>query len=591
MNGPSSWSLPNGATYDTTVSRNPGSGSIRIGPSQHVISGTIAVVPGKTYTIACYMKSGSWPPAMFTLFLQIVTSGGGWVRNGNGSRQSNSQPDEWEECVILFTPGAGEEYMKVTCYGWPDSPDPSSPMWIDEVYVGEEMGFEQPPAQKTGFDGSHVRVDDLGNFEVKKNGQWEPFFPLCMFTSQSRPDWTFYSAQGFNVDIWATVASLVQRAKDAVSTFNPDGMMSGFQMAQYTAPYGWAYGDTNDLRDTIEEIQDQGLASNLLFYYWDNENAYQEWAVPKAVVDTIRRVDVDGTASRMHPIYALQGNHGIARTYTDAGGTHFTDVTGVYMEGGDTGGASGSAGGLTILDRIEGLANPAAFIQINYGVGMHFRSRLYAGIAQGGKAMGFWADHYGNPAGGTPVEDRPWWSDFPNMRREIDQMLPLIRQPHWTSWQVTSSSGGVNFGTRDYNNEGHIIVANPNDTAKTTTFALSSLPYAPASVRNFFDSAFIASVTGGQFTVTIPAYGSAVYRLERGPPEVPVFTGIRGEGQEIVLSYSNLTAGYMLSVEQSTDLTSSNGWTSLTNYEITSPTGIHRTPASNTATFYRLKEQ
>ncbi len=53
-----------------------------------------------------------------------------------------------------------------------------------------------------------------------------------------------------------------------------------------------------------------------------------------------------------------------------------TDVVGDYV-GGEDNGWGGSAGGLVILDNIEGQRNPVTFAQMNLGTGKSLRPRLY----------------------------------------------------------------------------------------------------------------------------------------------------------------------------------------------------------------------
>jgi len=224
-------------------------------------------------------------------------------------------------------------------------------------------------------------------------------------------------------------------------------------------------------------------------------------------------VDVDENGRRLHPIYALQGDEGIARKYNNDL-AHMTDVVGDYV-GGEDNGWGGSAGGLLILDNIEGQRNPVAFAQMNRGTGISLRPRLYIAISKGARAMGFWRDYYNEP-GEKPVEALAWWPDFPNIRREIDQLLPIIRQPHWTTWKIVSSSKSINYGTRDYQGEGYVIVANPTENSTTATLKIEGLPYKVNSVIDYFTGQKAASVLHSSFKATLPGYDTAVYRLLKG---------------------------------------------------------------------------
>ncbi len=49
---------------------------------------------------------------------------------------------------------------------------------------------------------------------------------------------------------------------------------------------------------------------------------------------------------------------------------------------------------------------------------------------------------------GWGVDEKAWWPDFPNLRREVDRLLPVIRQPHWTSWKApVDSPDNLRLGT------------------------------------------------------------------------------------------------------------------------------------------------
>lgn len=90
----------------------------------------------------------------------------------------------------------------------------------------------------------------------------------------------------------------------------------------------------------------------------------------------------------------------------------------------------------------EGLVSPAAFAQLNGVDGPgDMRLRLYNSIILGAKAMGYWRDCYKGCSeefqkSVGPADRKPWWPDFPNLRREVDNLLPLTRRSRWTSWSV-----------------------------------------------------------------------------------------------------------------------------------------------------------
>jgi hypothetical protein len=500
------WHVAGNAHYDASASRTAdGSGSFYYEDFRNagrVASVLIPIEGGKKYTLGFFAKTANGPT--------LVSASVG-IHDGNRK-------------FIRNLPGVPEEakFVQLKIHKMANT-RPDGQVWVDEVYFSEGVGLEQPPSPKRAFDGAHVRVDELGNFEIRKDGTWEPFFPLCMYSDNDR-DPSVYSEQGWNVIIWTSTASGVRRAKEAVSDFNPDGMLAGFQISQYTFPSGWAYHDLDDLREKLRAVFEAGLGESLLLYYWDNENNYGQWKVPVDVIRTIKSMDVDSSGRRLHPVYALQGNYGIARVHAARG---LVDVSGVYVGGGvDAAGGAGSGDldGLFVLDRLEGQISPAAFAQFNGVDGPgDMRLRLYNSIILGAKAMGYWRDCYKGCSGEFqksvgPVDRKPWWPDFPNLRREVDKLLPLIRQPHWTSWSVRiNPPDKVRAGTRDHNGEGCVILVNQTSSEQRVEVTLDGLPYTTQEVRDYFSDKRVASVRGTSFTAVLRkndlASGTRVLRI------------------------------------------------------------------------------
>jgi hypothetical protein len=98
--------------------------------------------------------------------------------------------------------------------------------------------------------------------------------------------------------------------------------------------------------------------------------------------------------------------------------------------------------------------------------------------------------------------------------------MPVIRMPHWTSWSLSSNNPLIDFGTRDYEEQGYVIVTNEQESAQTVTFTISGLSYTPQVARDFFTYETEAEISSSQFAVTIPAYGSKVYVLEAEASQV-----------------------------------------------------------------------
>ena len=510
------WSFVRDAEYDASTSRREdGSGSIKlvtpIPKGSMALSELIPVRAGQRYTFGFYLKTANGPTYVGAQ-ISVHDSKKAYLRNHTAALGGTTMDGQWQEFAISFIAPQDAVLIGLQVYKT-DNTQPGGEVWVDDLYFGEGLGVEQPPTAKQGFDGAHVRVDALGNFEVNRNGTWTPYFPLCMYSDNTR-DWSIYSKQGWNTIIWTGAAHQVKQAKEAVSDFNPGGMMAGFQISQYTFPGGWGYNKLDDLRSKLREIFGQGLGDNLLLYYWDNENNHDQWQVPVDVINTVKSIDVNSSGKRLHPVYALQGTFNIARVHAAKG---LVDVSGTYFGGSakDSGGAGlGGDEGLFILDRQEKQTSPAAFAQFNGVDGPgDMRMRLYNAIILGAKAIGYWTDCF-NPGMQKqfptvgPVDKKPWWPDFPSLRREVDQMLPIIREPHWTAWKATvDAPDSVHVGTRDRDGEGYLFLVNQTRKDQTVTVTLDGLPYAPTEVRDLFEDSVLAPIRDGKFSVTLPGIG------------------------------------------------------------------------------------
>ena len=523
ISGSANWVPGGSAVYDSTVSRDGGTGSFKMTipyPNtsySYVDSALISVTPGNTYTLAFYMLSNIFPSPGPIIHVCYYDSNWNYVRTSPASIECVSDSNSWQECVYLFRPQPGEVYVKIDCTLYFQPNGSSGSVWVDNFYLGSGIGFEQPPTAKTAFNGTRTQVDAFGNVKIYKNGAWYPFFPIAVYADGSRADWTVYSVQGFNTNMWAGTYADLQKAKNATSVFNPDGMMSGLGIAGYTSPLFANYNNIALLTSTINQIKAYGLMDSLLWYYWDNENCPGEWAVPLAVINTIRELDTDTDGiSLMHPVYCLEGDEGIARRYNNSN-VRMTDIIGSYVTADTvTTYPDETRGALKLITtgNVEQQKNPVVIAQINSGA--QFSPRVFNAIANGAKGIGFWKD--GGSAGA--IENQPWWSDLPNIRHEIDQLLPIIQTPHWTSWSLSSNNSLADFGTRDYQGEGYVIATNEQSTAQSVTCTIAGLPYTATAVRNFFTNEIEAYININQFNITVPACGSKVYVLESNIEEM-----------------------------------------------------------------------
>ncbi len=517
VNNADNWTLLRGASFDKTTSRTvDNSGSIKLvkpPPKHHLaMSDFIPVRPNQRYTYGFHFKGTDGPTAVGGQ-IALFDAKRRYLRNLIAAWGGSSGDGVWEEFTLPFVAPADAAFVRAQVYKGPNT-SPGGMVWADDFYIGEGLSLLDAPSPKRAFEGGQVRVDALGNFEIRRGEQWQPFFPLSIYSDNYR-DWSVYSQQGWNTVIWAGSADQVQQAKAAVSDFNPDGMLAGFQISQYTFP-GRLYNNVNHLQQQLSEIDERALNENLLLYYWDNENNHDQWSVPTKIINTVKSHEIKTHGTRQRPVYALQGTYNMARVHA---ARDLVDVSGTYF-----GGAAnepqrfGTKGheALLILDRQHGQSTPAAFAQFNRVEGAgDMRLRLYNAIILGARAMGYWRDCYRGcndkqMANVGPVDSKPWWPDFPNLRREIDALLPIIRQPHWTDWSVASNlTDRVRIGKRELNDHAYLIVVNQTTQNQQLELVLDALPYEPEAAINALTDEVIATVRNGTFNVKIPGIGSA----------------------------------------------------------------------------------
>jgi hypothetical protein len=533
VNGATGWGIGgDGGVYDPAVSRDEGTGSLRLATPYtgdslpySLINNyplLIPVVPGKTYSYSVYAKTDA-ESSFFSIYYGQLDENK--VGLGNGSSFVTAVSNEWQENVNFVTPGPDTHFIYLKIVRGPAVVKGSAPgvdghIWLDNFYFGEGIGFEQPPTPKVPFEGSITRVDELGNVEIYKHGAWEPFFPICVYGNHNA-DYNVYSQQGFNCSMWGEYEAI--RYKNAVSAFNPDGMYVGFDIAGFMIPGHVDYNNATTLAQRIAFYKNAGLMDRILWYYWDNETDHTVYNTWKNITDTIKAVDVDANGKRMHPIYALDGYPGLAKMYSK---DTLTDVVGSYMGRGYTGGGSGS-NNLTILKNSEQQVSPVVVGQMNMGYGeilssAAWRGRFYQMIIAGGKGMGWWRDCV--PADChdylVPFAQTGLYNELPKLRREIDAMMPIIREPEWTDWSFASSDATLRYGTREHNGEGYLIVLNTQDAPVTTTLSTTDLPYVPTLVADYFTNSQVTTYANSQFTITLEANATAVYKLPRPEPSV-----------------------------------------------------------------------
>ncbi len=501
---PSGWSLDTGATFDAKVSASRGSGSIllqRVGDSwvtsDRIISDfKLPVEAGKKYTLSFKSKTETFPPPALEVY-GALSSDNGFIENSDGTMCANSQKGKWESnyVVIQIPNNQMIKYFQIKILMLPKY-GKNGKIWIDDIRF--EAGVHLPPvSEKKPFLGKKVRIDRLGNIEIAKNGTFEPFFPIGIYTDENRKDWSIYRKTGFNMNMWASNAASVKKSEKS-------GLYSMMQLAQYIVPVdpSWIPQETQakmaHLRRTLQQIRhEEKLWSNLLFYYVDNEFYHLDHPF-RDVIEAVREED-HGT----HPIYMLSGAYGLARMYND-----YIDVTGTYVA--KDGYETPTVEFFEVLEKSPGQKQPVVFAQINRGVGENFRAVVYGAIAKGAKGIGFWRD--GGSAGA--IEKRPVFKQLPQIAREIKQLMPLIRTPLKTEWHASCNDDKIIFGTRTLNVKGYLIVSNPTRLSRKIEMNIKGLPYVAKKVEDYFSHQKVADVNrDNHFFLTLKPHEATVLRL------------------------------------------------------------------------------
>ncbi len=495
--GAEGWNLNAHAAYDPLVSTTPGSGSIRLSKTGRLWSTTdfasskfkIPVIPGKTYTLS-FKTMTHLSPSPILHVTGAFYGHTGWVQNAEATKYANAHTEEWEETVIYVKVPKNPriKYFSIKIFMQPKY-SKDGDIWIDDILFAKGLHFSSPSTKKP-FLGTFTRVDALGNVEVFENGQWKPFFPMCIYADSHRKDWSIYKKQGFNTNMWASSAQTIQKAKNA-------GLYSGLQVVDYMLP-GTSEKKISRLLKTLREIKEKNLMQNLLFYYIDNEIYTLPYEM-RLAAKMIKQKDLDANGKRMHPIYMLNGDYGLTRQYNS-----ISDITGTYVK----------VDALVVQQNIQGQTQPVVIAQINDGIGLNFRPILFGAIAKGAKGMGFWRDYLTkNRWNVGPIEKQPWWPDLPNIAREIKQMMPLIRADHHTRWKARCDDDDLILGTRTLEGTGYMILANPTDRKLTAKISFSGLAYRPKIVRDYFTKVQAAKILDHDFVITLPPHGTKVVSL------------------------------------------------------------------------------
>ncbi|ANM30020.1 hypothetical protein ABI59_11225 [Acidobacteria bacterium Mor1] len=371
----------------------------------------VPVAHGSAYVYSFFVCMPEYPPTSMSLSFSEYDGSGTFLGNVGGSKLMPSQEGVWEETAYVYRPSSAEvalvrpKLFRKAGPGWA-----RMTLWADDFAFWQlppdgSPTYRMPPAAKHSFNGARTRVDDLGNFEIFRDGEWRPFFPFTIYVHHPQ-DFQVYSDAGFNVAMNERGFGVeAGKAIDAVSPFNPDGMEYLFISHTWSDP-----GPTDlqldvaldNLRTKTSPARGVRLWERLFAFNYDNEifsdcgledDVTEEclqrmWQAQIAPMTDIFQADRDENGGvRGVPSYMLNGNEGVARAYdkpesaVNAQGDLRMDITGTY-----------GAESLGHMGHIDNQTAPPLNVQIQTSVGDRYRALAYGGVGLGAKMIGTWRD-------------------------------------------------------------------------------------------------------------------------------------------------------------------------------------------------------
>jgi hypothetical protein len=440
-----------------------------------------------------------------------------------------SQSGTWEEVYLPIAPVVDGNWV-VKIWGSNGGIYATTP---STMYVSPDIDLYELPAgydiatlrnintaaDKDAFESSTERIDGLGNIYTKAENStvWKHIFPKMIYrgtgavnTASLTEMCKRYKEYGFTglMDVWTGTDA--QTVIDAGLEHISINAFSGGQTLTYMQ------GIVDNVSQWEFSTNQSNRHQNVLWYYVDNEVTFPgDYTYQVGVQTHIDALYLDPvTGKRRHPIYYLNGQIGLPRSLHN-NSRKVMDITGAYVPN--------YGYGLwqtplvpTLLSQFmtQNQRAPVTVIQLQAYLQDAFIPALFYGIIQGGRAMSVWRD--GTTSGGAMADfrDNVWATAFrDDVSPKIDQMLPLIEQPHFTNWKAsTNQFPNVRIGTRELNGTGHLILAN---------FAATDLPVVvnlqgrqASKAVDMFTGAAIADVVNGSFQFTL-GHSNNGYRVIR----------------------------------------------------------------------------
>lgn len=513
VNGTSDFAFgAGGASYDPTVTRTAdGSGSIKIEGTNpgadFFVTGTYDLfgTSGAGYYCYSFFVRSDTIPNLFGAQCRVWDNSGANQHNDFGlNRGAAVVVDEWEEIVKVFyiNGGTGADAaarVAINVFAR-ELPLGSGTLWVDDLSLfkledQDVVTFINPPAAKQEFNGSRVKIDSLGNWQVHNGTSFEDFFLRGMHTNGLRADFGDYSTNGWNCSIWESVSGNANGGIERAANGNLWSMFKLADYVQHPDDDGNAlYGDMTTLNSRLSQVITDDNLQHVIGYYLDNEINYNEWNVFGQTVSTVRALDTGApfytlaSNAMRQPSHAVQGWDNAQGAYTFGLSTEYESFELQALNGVHTNPVPAAIAQISTED-----AHPGALRQV-----------IYRNIMNGARGIVYYADG----VAGTPLmESSPWFTDMPNIANEIDNtLLPLIRQPHWVEgWDATSSTTNVTVAPRAWGTRKFVWLVNDTTTAQSVTVTLSgSHGYGNGDdVVDYFTGTKLTDISSNSFTFTI----------------------------------------------------------------------------------------
>lgn len=520
-------SFSGGAAYDTSVKYN-GTRSLRFPEGGSVQVGQFPVTYGKTYVLTYRQRGQNYPSASIRNRGRVFPSGANFNIAPVGAV---SAAGEWQEMITVFCPRQGETSFLVRLERQEDqitSQGSAGNVWIDDIRAIEipnttwAFGSTAPVANRTPFNGTHVRVSDTGDWSVNNGaGSFTPIVPII-----AHPDYNDYGNigeykdQGFNCVTQINSISVCETAANA-------GLYYFCDFTFYSNPARSGYKSLSTVTSILNDHLNSSAFSKCIGVYVDLENGGEdEYDLNVQLFQTIKNY-----WGNSRPIWV--NDHGVNRhrIYAEMG----ADVVGCYINpwtNPNSGMESFVQG--QIESALSSIGQPYNSLPIGPMVanlpheGNSLANDIMGSFIAGAKAFSLFADrpHWGSR---LSFAGSPWFGSINSITDYFYSIRELINTPPWSSWEVTANvannEDGVLFSGRDLpDGRKGLLVTNYSSSSRNVTFTLEP-GTATGDVTDFATGNTLTTISGDQFSLSISGGSVAAVVFGGATYTAPVFSG------------------------------------------------------------------